>query len=292
MLKKISKTTGSLSPSATKDSESTPKINSIDFTASDDGANFDAFKELATLLNLPLWKIKDECCLFQIKNLMAKIGKVMVRYSTTEKELEKMLYNVNQLAVGTILIAPAYIPNTVRYAKKQNHNGPKIHSIIDFPFGESLFKSKLSDIKESIKLVNGATVVIPCMLLSPKNLRTLKRQVRAIGRFKKIITGIGISAMDMNEWQIKTLFRVVEKSKINHVTFLFGEVSEAELKEKMQVINKYKCRKAIKVLGSVQTIGAVQELIALSVDEILTPYADQIGADLIKRFNIKTINLK
>ena len=175
MLKKINKTTDGLPSAVTKDTEGTAQINNIDFTASDDGANFDAFKELATLLNLPLWKIKDECCLFQIKNLMAKMGKVMVRYNTTEKELEKMLYNVNELAVGTILIAPVYIPNTVRYAKKQNHNGPKIHSIIDFPFGESLFKSKLSDIKESIKLVNGATVVMPCMLLYSKNVRTFKR---------------------------------------------------------------------------------------------------------------------
>ncbi len=258
-----------------------------------DNVNFQAFYALAELLNTSVEDVKDECCLFQVRNIMNKLTKVIVRYNVTDKELEKILFNCDALNVNGIMLSPAYLPAVIRQKKKQNLK-VNIGSIIDFPFGESLFKSKLSDVRDSLRLgVNGVTVMMPAMLLDgKKNVKQFKKQSKKLGKIKKIDTSIAFSAMDINLEQIKTAFKIVEKSKLKAITFIFGDVKLEEFREKMTVINKFKGKKPVRILANVETVSAVQELIKDSVDIILSPFADEIGTELIKRFNIKSVKLK
>ena len=181
----------------------------------------------------------------------------------------------------------------MRQNKKQNLK-LKVGSIIDFPFGESLFKSKLSDIKDSIKMgVDGITVMMPAMLLEgKKNLKLFKKQCKKIGRNRRLDTSISLSAMDMTTDQIKSAVKITERTKLKAITFIFGDVKLQDFREKMSVINKYKGKKPVRILANVETVPAIQELIKDNVDDILTPFADDLGAELIERFNIKTIKLK
>ena len=59
--------------------------------------SFQAFYALAELLNVSVEEVKDECCLFQVRNIMNKLTKVIVRYNVTDKELDKILTNSNTL---------------------------------------------------------------------------------------------------------------------------------------------------------------------------------------------------
>ena len=258
-----------------------------------DNLNFQAFYALAELLNVSVEDVKDECCLFQVRNIMNKLTKVIVRYNVTDKELEKVLINCDALNVNGILLSPAYIPAIMRQKRKQNLK-VKIGSIIDFPFGESLFKSKLSDIRDSLRMgVNGVTVMLPAMLLEDKkNVKQFKKQSKKLGKIKRIDTSIALSAMDINLEQIKTAFKIVEKTKLKAITFIFGDVRLEEFREKMTVINKFKGKKPVRVLANVEQVSAVQELIKDNVDGILSPFADEIGVELVKRFNIKSVKLK
>jgi deoxyribose-phosphate aldolase len=223
---------------------------------------------------------------------MNKLTKVIVRYNVTDKELEKILVNCDTLNANGVLISPAYLPAIMRQKKKQNLK-VKIGSVIDFPFGESLFKSKLNDVRDSIKMgVNGVTVMLPTMLLEGKNVKQFKKQSKKIGRIKRVETSISLSAMDLTSEQIKTAFKITERTKLNAVTFIFGDVGLEEFREKMAVINKYRGKKPIKILANVENVPAVQELIKDQVDGILTPFADEIGTELIKRFDIKSVKLK
>jgi len=48
---------------------------------------YEKFPDLARLMNTTVENLRDEFFLFQIRKLMSKIGKVVVRHSVTENEL-------------------------------------------------------------------------------------------------------------------------------------------------------------------------------------------------------------
>lgn len=259
----------------------------------DKGVDFSAFFALAKLLNVTVEQIKDECCLYQVRNLMSRMGRVVVRYNVTDGELGKILLNCKALQIKETILSPAYIPSCAKQVAKHGLNSLYVGSLIDFPFGESTFKSKLADIKDSISAgVDGITVILPAMLLEKDKQKQFKKQVKKIGKFYKKDAGIALSAMDIDEDAVKFAFKTVEKSKVGSITFIFGETDEESLKLKMTAINKYRGKKTVKVMGNVSHPEAVMELIKFKVDEILTPFADDIGKDLIKRFKIKSVKLR
>ena len=83
-----------------------------------------------------------------------------------------------------------------------------------------------------------------------------------------------------------------EKSKVKALTLVFGEASESQVKRKMSMVNGFRGSKKVYVLGNVETPEAVMELKKLNVDGIYTPYTETIGAELVKRFNVKSVNLR
>ena len=154
----------------------------------DKNADFSAFYALAELLNVSVERIKDECCLFQIRNVMKRLGKVIVRYNVTDAELSDVFLNCAALEIKELLVSPAYISA----CRKQ------------------------------------------------------------VGRH-------GLNSLYV---------------------------------DKMREINAYRGKKPVRVLGNVKTPEAVMSLIKLGVDEIFTPYADDIGKDLAERFKIKSLKLR
>ena len=165
-------------------------------------------------------------------------------------------------------------------------------ALIDFPFGESSLKSKLLSVKECISFgVDSVTVMTPNLLMDKAKIKELKKLIKKLGKFKSVSRGVAISAMDVNTSEIKTLMKFVEKFKINHVTFIFGNVTAEELTNKILEIKKFKGKKELRILANVDTIEAVNELTKLDVDVILTPFADEIGKELVKKFKIKRIKL-
>lgn len=249
--------------------------------------------ELASLLNVELNQIKDEYCLFQIKKLMGKVGKVILRYNFSDSEITSMLDNCKQLGISEVLFAPAYLPAVFRESKRCGINYSKVNAIVDFPFGESLYKSKLLDIKSSIKLgANGVTVMMPTIMLTQKNLSALKKQAKAISKIKKANGCLAFSAVDLTEDTIKTLFRVISKTKLKSLTFTFNEdVAIEEIVKKVQLLNEYKGQMQIKVLATVTEVEQMKQLIGLGVEQVLTPYAEEIGKRLLERFNISSLKL-
>ncbi len=258
-----------------------------------DGGIFDDFPDLAALMNVSVQELKEEFFLFQIRKLMGKMGKVIVRHSLTDKQVEKIFLNSATLKMGEILVSPVYIPTCARQVQKNDLHSLPVCTLIDFPFGESSLKSKIADIKDSVNSgVDGVTVVIPSVLTTPDYARDFKKQAKKIAKGYPNCAGIALNATDLTDEQIKRAVKTVEKTNLNSITFMFGETALPELKEKMAFINTVKGDKKIKVLANVDSAEAVMALFKLDVDTILTPYADEIGEALIKRFNIKSVNLR
>lgn len=254
--------------------------------------DFSAFCALAELLNTSVEKIKDECCLYQVRNVMSRLGKVIVRYDISEKQLLKTIKNCLELSVSEILVAPIHLENCLKQVKKNNLQSQKISAFIDFPFGESLVKSKINDLKNCANYgIDGATVMIPSKIVLSENIKELKRQVKKFSKAISKQTGVAINATDIDSNAIVKAIKVIEKTKVSHIVFVFGDTPENEIKEKLSAIKTAKSKTQICVLGNVSSPEGVMALIRLNVDKIFTPFADNIGVELVKRFKIKSVKL-
>ena len=223
---------------------------------------------------------------------MDKMAKVIVRYDISSKELEKVLVNSNRLCINEILLAPLHIESMRKSVKKHNLENQKVGVIIDFPFGESTLKSKLVSIGEAKRDgVDSVTVMMPTALLKEEKKKEFIKHLKKTARAFKGEKGIAISATDLTAESIELAVKLVEKTKLDFLTLVFGEAREQTLIEKMSAVNSVKHSKKIKVLGNVETAGAMIELYKLNTDVILTPYADDIGKELVDRFKIKSLKL-
>lgn len=256
--------------------------------------DYSAFRELAYLRNTTVTEIKDECCSFQIKTLMNGMGKVLVRYEVGEKEMERIMQNASVLGMKEVTVSPANLKTCAKAVQKFGLEKQKVALLIDFPFGESTFESKLFAIKEGKKSgVDGITVTLPPNVFGKSQKKELKRQLKKIRRsFKKADAGVAVNAEGIIDEQLKSFLKLAEKAKLNHVAFLFGAVGEQTLINKMEFANKFKGKLAFKVLANVETAAAVMNLFKLNVNVILTPYADDIAKDLLVRFKVKSLKLK
>ena len=251
--------------------------------------NAERFKAIANLLNTSLEEINQEYFLNQVYKLMSKIGKVIVRYNLAESEIEKIFLNCNKFKFDGITVSPAYFSVCKRIKTKNKLQNVKLCSIIDFPFGESLSKAKIASVREG-RLYGAfdATIMMPAMLLSQENIKIFKSQCKKFARFG----GIALNAFDLNENTLQRAVMVTNKTKISHLTFVFGEATMDEVKEKLLLINKYKGNKKTCVFANVENAKTASELFALGVDKILTPYADLIGMELFEKFDLNNGQLR
>ena len=247
------------------------------------------FNNLALLMNKSVREIKEEVFLNQIYNLMARLSKVVVRYNLSEKEIEQLFKNAKTLKTDGIMVSPAYLSVCKRVKNKNKLTDVKMSSIIDFPFGESTFKTKASAIREGKAYgVEESTVMMPNMLLSEQNIKQFKAQCSRIG-WKK--AGIALNATDIDEETLKRAVKAFSKTKITHVVFVFGEEPIDVVIEKLNMICANVNGKKVFVLANVDKVETIGELIKLGVEKVLTPYADDIGKDLLNKYKIKSIKI-
>jgi deoxyribose-phosphate aldolase len=258
-----------------------------------DNDGYGEFPDLAKLMNTSEESLKREFFLFQVKKLMSKLGRVIVRYNETEKELERIFVNSSELGVGEVVVSPVYLSTTARLIRKNGLTDLFVRSLIDFPFGESSLKSKIADIRDSLGAgVDGITVVLPNVLCEKENVKELKKQVKKFGRSFKKGVSVALNATDLSDDALCHAVKVIEKSRIEKLTLLFGETAQPELVKRLTAINLVKGDLNISALANVDSAEGMTELFRLGVDSILTPFADRIGEELIKRFKIEGVNLR
>lgn len=258
-----------------------------------DNVEEDLFKGLAALFGVSVEEIKEECFNYQVKKFMSKMGKLIVRYNLGEADLETAMLNSFAISSGGVFVAPIYLKECALKSKKHRLDGVTVGSVIDFPFGESSFKSKVQAVREGMKIgVDEVLVTIPNVLFSEQNYKELKKQVKKVGGIFKEGSGIILNATDLDDVCIKKAVRLINKTKLSFITFAFGEATLEEVKNKMEVVNKYRGAKKVRVLANVDSAEAVSELLKLKADMVLTPYADEIGKTLVERFNIKSVKLR
>lgn len=248
------------------------------------------FSRFADILNKDEDAIIEECKLFQIRNIMSRISKALVRRGTDAENTRTLVKNAIKSGLGEIAAAPAYLDN-VSDAMKSGEE-LKVSAVVDFPFGESSFKVRFSEIKNSVKKgVDGILTVINTAALKKENAKILKKELKKTGKIKGVEKGAAVNAEDATADDIKQIFKLSEKSGIEYVALMFGSITETELVAKMKEINAIKGKTPVKVMANVDDVDGVKTLISLGVSGIITPYADDIARELFKEFKIKSEKL-
>lgn len=248
---------------------------------------------LATLLDISEQEVYENCCISHIKEFLSSIGLLVVRYGIENKEAEKKINNAETLSLEGIYLSPAYFKNFTNLKEKAKIQRNLLKGFIDFPFGESTLKSKLDGIREAKRSgIEDAIVMIPSNLLFAENKKELNLTIKKIGKLTKGKGGIAFSGTDFDPNNLKKLFKFIARRKIKEITLVFGDVSYEEFREKLNTVFDVKGSEVVvNVCGNVQTKEAVMELKKLKVNKIITPYAIEIGEDLLKTFDIKKIKL-
>ncbi len=253
----------------------------------------DAFSTLAQMLGKSEKEIKEECILYQAKKIMASLGKVIVRYAPEKSEFAKVFYNCSALGINELMLSPAYLSEAKRLVKNENYPIQQLSAIVDFPFGEGMFKRKITEVKDLLanKLGN-VYVMMPTSLVDGEQIKVLKKQTLKFAKLNKAKIGVAFSASDMSEEQLKNAIKTAEKTPVSTIVLVFGEVSEEEVKNIVQTAIKYKGNKKLKVLCNVKDEQAIISLVKMGVCSVLSPFADETGSNIIKRLNIESIKLK
>ncbi len=261
---------------------------------SEDVVDVDRFSDLSLLVGVAKAELEDEFFAFHIKKILSNVRKVIVREEITDAQLEKAFLLANDLFLGGLTVAPIHLSSMAKFSKRHNISQMKVGTLVDFPFGESSLKSKLADVKAGI--ITGAddvSVTLPNVMLLTENEKMLKKQIKKLGKIYRDSIGITVNASDLAIDKLKKVVTFFKKSKLVSITFAFGGASFNEVKEKLAVIKDFdKKGKTICVLADVDSIEGVREVRKLGVDLVLTPHADQVGKDLVKRFKLKSEKLK
>ena len=251
---------------------------------------FDDITVFSALFNETPDQVKNGIRLFELKRYASLLGQVTVRYEIKEKEIFSIMKKSEAFGIGEILTTPVYLSGYRNVVNKSEIYDQKVCAVIDFPLGESMLKAKIADVKACEKFgVDGYTVVMPAVFV--KNLGDFKKQLKKIKGYTEKPVGVAFSTEDLDEGDIKSVFKIAEKLSIDSVTFLFGNQGEEEILNTARIIKANKGETEVRILGNVKTAEAVTQVKKLGADKVFTPYAVDIAEDLAKRFKVKGIKL-
>ena len=246
------------------------------------------FTDLALLTDGTVDQLKEEFFLYHTRKFMSSVVKVVTRYAVSDFELEKIFVDADKLNVGGVMLPHVYLSSARKIKNRNKLENVKLFSIVDFPFGESSFKSKITGVRDGARFgVSETTVMTASVLTGEQNKRLLKSESTKLGRRGKV--GVALNATDLDFSAIERAVKIFNKTKLPFITFVFGDASLEEVKNKLEVISKAKCNKKICVLANVDSADSVTELKKLGVDRVFTPYADLIASAMIKRFKIEKV---
>lgn len=251
------------------------------------GGKTAVFSLLAKLLHKSEQEVIDECVVMQLKKLMSSAGKTIVRYSVTDEELKDFFLLADKFNFGEITVSPDLVSRCIKPVKKYDLSHVKVSTIIGFPFGDDTFSGKIVSLKQCVALgVDEASVAMKFKGGDKTELKLFKKQLKKINSCFSRRAGVALSAHDMEEKDLITAIKLIEKTDLNHVLLTFGECSFQDVKEKLEKVNKVKGKKAVKIMLNAKNPEDIKSVVELGASIVLTPYLDEIIKNLAKSLGV------
>lgn len=231
-------------------------------------------------------EIVVECKMFEIRKVMEKLSVSVVRNDLSEKEKTALIEYALFCGMKSVVASPCYLDSVIAAIKRAKKDMNLI-SVVDFPFGEASEKSHIADIKDSVKKgVDGIISVFSASLFNSEDFKVTKKRLKKIGKIKGISKYFGVSAIDLNEGGIKRLVKCAAKYPVSGVALLFGDAKENEIAARINEIKAAGLKKPLTIFASVKDLSGVKFSNSLGADEIITPFAKEIGEELMDKFGV------
>ena len=240
---------------------------------------------LAWALGKTKEKMEKDFYLFQIKELMKKLGFVILPPISDVQLLEKQISSLIKFETGDILATPtAIICLTEKKSALFNKIGAS--AIVDYPYGESTAKSRYIDVKELAK--HGIKNVVATLPVSGEGLSILGGVRSNLNKMcAKLGKGLSIGVhASLGDESVKKIMKTFASVKAGSFTLLCGGMTGDLLTGAVVNALKYKADKKLFVFSDVGNVKDLAEITELGVDKVYTPYALDIGNELLEKFDV------
>ena len=201
--------------------------------------------------------LKREFELFKMRKILKRSYLTALQPAPPHEAIKTQLEQGKTYGFGGVLTFPALIPSFLRVLEGEK---PPLYTVISYPHGEDLLKSKIFTAKNSLSI--GASGVICVLSLSPVKRGELK-QVRKEGEKltaafgKKASVKIAVDVSYLSETEQEKLFRALKGAKIKTVV-LFASAGELSPVDVQRI--KGFCSLPIEVISC---LNSAKDLLAL-----------------------------
>ena len=242
---------------------------------------------LAGLLGKTESGMKLEFYAYQIKELMQSVGKIMPRNGVNVSDIDNAYCQTVKYGGKEISVTPYFYRACKELESKYGYGKVEFSAMIDYPFGESSQKARLTDVKEAIKNgVDLVTVVMPFNAYTMGVLNAEKVKLNKLCKVRKGKVGIAVG-IDYDAEGFCKIVRLVEGLKCSHITLLCQSHSVDKIVDAIKIIRERKFTKKVYVYSSVKTIEELSKLMELKVDKVYTEHLEQVGFELERKFGVE-----
>lgn len=258
------------------------KQSEIDFSDTDFiPAPVTATPSLARLLGKSEDKLKSEFYLYKVKELMKRVG-IHITRTQSQTEIFQTLSLSQQTGVEDVLVTPFYF-SLVKSIKLKDKKKMKLSVAVDYPLGEDALKGKIAGVKEACK--KGADHVFCALPENSVKLSCLGEEKRKIYKcFKASKKPFGIiTKTSSDDAELQRILKNTDGIKSQFVVIEGKSEDIYALKEAVTTAVNFKGKKQVFVLTDVKTVDHLSMLLECKADKIFTPYANQLGQELLSR---------
>lgn len=242
--------------------------------------------DLAKVLGKTESGMKKEFYVYQIKKLMAKLGKTVER-ETVSGEFVKDFGLLCEFGVGETIVSPSYYNECREAEKKNKKSGVKFCALIDYPNGESSFKAKIADVKDAVK--NGVDAIIAVMPTNAVSLSRLSEEKYRINKLSKVAKnsfGVGVNAkIDSDDF--RKVLKAVEGVNAKKLVLLCDGMEFSAVKRVVSEATDFKGDKELCVLTNTKQLEELSALLESGADKVYSPFVIEIGNRLLDKFGVR-----
>ncbi len=263
-----------------KQMESVAEEKKQEQTKTEEKSSFD----LARALGKTEDGLKAEFYAYQIRELMAKVGKIAyaVDFSSGAEKMKDLI----KYGTGSVCVTPLYFERCREFENKVGKGKIRFSTVIDYPNGESSIKAQIADVKNAVRYgLDKITVTVPRYeVLSC--ISGIKNRLNKLSRVAKKGFGYGIIC-DGNEENLKKALKLLEGVKAERIVLITGDLDVEKVVLSIKLAIAVKGKKQVYVYTNLGGAEDVSIMIENKADGVYTASANEVAEKLCEKFGIK-----
>lgn len=246
--------------------------------------------DLAKILGKTEDGLKNEFYVYQIKELMSKLGLWFLDKSLSFNSIVKQIKDAKELGVSEIVVTPVYYDACIQAERKSNGKVINHTVLIDYPNGEGSYKSRLAEVKDAVKKdVDNIIAIYPAVSIALDRFSEDKYRINKLARISKKPFGVALD-ISIGEENLNKILKAIDGHKVKKIVLIsMGS-------EKEQTVNAVKSVSALKgnpelcVFTDVSSTEDLSLLMDAGAMKIYTPFVFTIAKELTEKFGVEILN--